>query len=90
MIATIFAGLLIKPGRRFKDVFQMVYLPFWGSFPRADKQVQREGRGKTHVLKDSFGGGNDGDVEEGDKEKTKRIARWEARRRELKVKSQNK
>ena len=63
-IATIFAELLIKPGGRFKDVFQTVVFAileketsrvFYEVFSRADKRAQRERRSKTRVLKDSFG-----------------------------------
>ena len=58
---------------------------FYDVFSRADKRAQRERRGKTLVLKDSFRSlsGNDGDVKEGDKEKTMRIARWKASRSKL-------
>ena len=90
-IARIFADLLIKPGGRFEGVFQTVVFPILGKETSGEvydvfyKRAQRERRGKTLVLKDSFGSlsGNDGDVKEGDKEKTMRIARWKASRSEL-------
>jgi hypothetical protein len=91
LIATIFADLLIKPGGRFKDVFQTVVFAILGKetvrvfsevFLRADKRAQREGTGKTRVFVDSFGSGGDEDVKEGDEEKRKRMKRT-ARRSEL-------
>ena len=93
LIATIFADLLIKPGARFKDVFQTVVFAILGKetvrvfsevFKRADKRAQRDRLGsKTSVFVDSFGrGGSDGDVKEGDEEKMLRMMRWKARIRE--------
>ena len=88
LIASIFADLLIKPGGRFKDVFQMVVFAILGKetarvfteiFSRVDKQGQRGGTGNTCVFKDWYG--NDGDVKEGDEEKRMRMMRWESRRR---------
>ena len=90
LIATIFADLLIKPGGRFKDIFQTVVFAILGKetarvftevFSRVDKRAQRERTGKTCVFKDSFGSGSDGDVKEGDEEKTMRMMKWKARRR---------
>ena len=95
LIATIFADLLIKPGGRFKDVFQSVVFAILGKetvrvfnevFSRVDKPAQRNRTSKTCALKDSFGRGSDGDVKEGDEEKTMRIMRWKVRRSELRRK----
>ena len=94
LVATIFADLLINPGGRFRDVFQTVVFAILGKetvrvfsevFSRADKRAQREITGKTRVFVDSFGNGSDsdGDVKEGDEEKTLRELRWKARRSEL-------
>jgi hypothetical protein len=92
LIANIFVDLLIKPGARFKDVFKTVVFAilgketvrvFSGIFLRANKRAQRERTGKTHVFVDSFGSEGDGDVREGDEEKTIRMMKWRARRREL-------
>ena len=78
LVATIFADLLIKPGGKFKDVFQTVVFAILGKetvrvfsevFSNVNKQAQREGTGKTSVIVDSFGSGND-DVKEGDEGKT--------------------
>ena len=91
LIASIFADLLIKPGGRFKDVFQTVVFAILGKetvrvfsevLSRVDKQAQKEGTRKTCVFVDSFGSG-DGDVKERDEEKTMRTMRWKARRSEL-------
>ena len=89
LIATIFADLLIKPGGRFKDVFQKVVFAilgketvrmFSGVFSKVDKRAQRERTGKTCVFEDWYGSGG-GDVKEGEEEKAMRMMRWEARRR---------
>ena len=89
-IASIFADLLIKPGGRFKGVFQTVVFAILGKetvrvftqvFLKADKRAQRERTCKTCVFEDSFGNGGDGDVKEGDEEKAMRMTRWRARRR---------
>ena len=91
LIANIFADLLIKPGGRFKDVFQTVVFAILGKetvrvfaevFSRVDKRAQRERSGKTRVFKDSFGSGGDEDVKEGDEEKAIRMMRWKAWRKE--------
>jgi uncharacterized protein (TIGR02452 family) len=90
LIATIFADLLIKPGGRFKDVFQSVVFAILGKetvrvftevFMRVDKRAPRERTGTTCVFEDWYRSGSDGDVKEGGEEKTKRMMRWEARRR---------
>jgi hypothetical protein len=88
LIATIFADLLIKPGGRFKNVFETVVFAILGKetvrvftevFLRVDNREQREGTGKTCVCKDLYM--TEGDVKEGDEEKTMRMMRWEERRR---------
>jgi len=92
LIATIFADLLIKPGGRFKDVFQTIVFAILGKetvrvfskvFFRADKRAQGERTGKTSVFMDTFGIGSDQDVKEGDEEKRMRMMKWKARRSEL-------
>ena len=90
LIANIFADLLIKPGGRFKDVFQTVLFAILGKetvrvfndvFSRVDKRAQRERTGKTCVFVDWHGSRSDRDVKEGDEEKRKRMMRWEAKRK---------
>ena len=92
LVAAIFADLLIKPGGRFKGVFQTVVFAilekesvrvFGKVLSRADKQTPRERTGKTRVLVDTFGSGSDGDVKEGDEEKKMRTMRWKVRRSKL-------
>ena len=89
LIAAIFADLLIKPGGRFKNVFETVVFAILGRdtvrvfsevFSRVDRRAQRErgGTGVQCVFLDRDR--NDGDVKEGREEKKMRIARWEARR----------
>jgi hypothetical protein len=81
LVATIFADLLVKPGGRFKDVFQTVVFAILGKetvrvfsevFSRVDKRAQSEGTGKTRVFVDLFGS-------EGGDEKTTRTMGWKAR-----------
>ena len=90
LVATIFADLLIKPGGRFKNVFQTVVFAILGKetnrvftqvFLRADKQAQRKGTGEPCTFEDSYRNGGDGDVKEGDRAKTMRMMIWEARRK---------
>jgi hypothetical protein len=91
VIATIFADLLIKPDGRFKDVFQTVVFAILGKetvrvftqiFRKFDKRAQKERSRKTCVFEDSFDESeSDGDVKEGDEERTMRMMRWEASRR---------
>ena len=92
LIANIFADLLIKPGGRFKDVFQTVVFAILGKgtlrvfsdvLLRVDKRAQRERTGtKTRVFMDiGSGSGIDGDMRETDGEKMIRMMRWKARRR---------
>ena len=49
-------------------------------FSRVDKRAQRERTGETRVFVDALNGRSDGNVKEGDEEKTKRMMRWKARR----------
>ena len=88
LIATIFADLLIRPGGKFKDVFQTVVFAILGKetvrvfakvFLKFDKQAQRERTGTKCVFEDWDR--SDGDVKEGNEEKALRLVRWEARRR---------
>ena len=91
IIATIFADLLIKPGGRFRDVFQTIVFAileketlkvFSEVFFSADKRAQRERQGKPRVFMDTFGTSGE-DVKEGDEEKRMRMMKWKARRYEL-------
>jgi hypothetical protein len=90
LIATIFADLLIKPGGRFKDVFETVVFAILGEetarvftriFRKVDKRTQRERSCKACVFEDSSE--SDGDVKEGYEEKRMRMMRWKARKREI-------
>ena len=72
LIATIFADLLIKPGGRFKDVFQTVVFAileketareFTEVFRTVDKRAQSERAGKTCVFEGWYG--SDEDVKKG-------------------------
>lgn len=87
-IASIFADLLIKPGGRFKDVFDTVIFAILGKetvrvfmdvFTKVDKQAQRERKCKKCVFKDD-GEGGDWDVREREDQRTMRMMKWDARR----------
>ena len=87
-IASIFANLLVKPGGRFKNVFQTVMFAILGKetvrvfmdvFTKVDKQAQRERKCKRCVFKDDVEGG-DGDVREREDQRMMRLMKWDARR----------
>jgi len=86
LVASIFADLLVKPGGRFKNVFETVVFAILGKetvkifadvFSRVERRALR-GTGGSCVFLDADG--SDGDVREGEEERLMRMMRWDARR----------